>query len=203
MQGASVGYNIEVKILKKLLPKRYNPFHWRKAAYHDVHGLRNRAWLFDTAERLYAKKKLSWDFILLYIDLCNFRAVNNKFSHAAGNEVLKEFYELLEKKFRTHPSGTSFKIRRRVPEKDILVVREGGDEFVVFLPLGICDEIRRKTATNVIKKRLESLHVTYEGIDVVARIAMVSSSPGKPFPSFSDYFLSADKKLTELHQQNK
>jgi diguanylate cyclase (GGDEF)-like protein len=172
-------------------------------AYFDSHGLRNRAWLFDTAERLYAKRKLSWDFILLYIDLCNLRAVNNKFSHAAGNEVLKEFYKLLEKKFRTHPPSASLKTQRHVPEKDILVVREGGDEFVVFLPLGVCDEVRRKTALNVVKKRLRSLHVTYKGIDVAARIVMVSSRPDKPFASFSDYLLIADKKLTKLHQRDR
>ena len=42
----------------------------------------------------YEQKKKSWDFLLLYIDLRNFRTVNNQLSHAAGNEVLKEFYAL-------------------------------------------------------------------------------------------------------------
>ena len=121
-----------MKILRKLLPKRFSPLHWRKMAYRDSHGLRNRAWLFDSAAVLYEQKKKSWDFLLLYIDLRNFRTVNNQLSHAAGNEVLKEFYALLETKFRTHQPVGSFRRDRNCHEKDILVVREGGDEFVVF-----------------------------------------------------------------------
>jgi GGDEF domain-containing protein len=197
-------YNRVVKkTVKKLLPARYNPFHWRKAAYRDAHGLRNRAWLFDTAERLYVQKKSHWDFLLLYIDLRGFREINNQFSHTAGNEVLKKFYELLEKKFRTNLPAASFKIQRNVPEKDIVVVREGGDEFIVFLPLGICDEVGRKIAIYAVNKRLEDLHISYKGVEVTARIAMVVSTSDKPFDSFLDFFIKADKKLTQLHKSEK
>lgn len=191
------------KIFKKIIPARYNPFHWRKAAYHDSHGLRNRAWLFDSAERLYQQKKSSWDFILLYIDLRNFKEVNNQFSHTAGNEVLKSFYDLLEKQFRTTAPAKSFKVQRNTPEKDILIVREGGDEFVVFLPIGICDSEKRGLAMQTIRNRINNLSLVYEGIDVSARIAMVSSTPGKPFDDFSSFFLAADKKLTNLHKKEK
>lgn len=175
--------------------------HWRKIAYQDTHGLRNRAWLFDSAALLYEQKKKSWDFLLLYIDLRNFRTVNNRFSHSAGNEVLKEFYSLLEEKFRTHVPGKSFRVDRNCHEKDILVVREGGDEFVVFLPLGVCDESKRLTATKAIKDRLDSLYVDYKGVRVTARIAVVASTPSHPFNSFLDYFHKADRQLTALHKK--
>ncbi len=187
--------------LRKLFPKRLNPLHWRKIAYTDTHGLRNRAWLFDSAALLYEQKKKSWDFLLLYIDLRNFRTVNNQFSHSAGNEVLKEFYKLLEAKFRTHIPGKSFKIDRKCHEKDILVVREGGDEFVVFLPLGVCDEESYRTGLNAIKGRLDGLYVVYKGIKVTARTALVSSRPTKQYDNFLDFFHAADKQLSILHKK--
>lgn len=190
-----------MKFLRKLLPKRYSPIHWRKIAYRDTHGLRNRAWLFDSAALLYEQKKKSWDFLLLYIDLRNFRTVNNQFSHSAGNEVLKEFYNLLEVKFRTHIPSKSFTIDRNCHEKDILVVREGGDEFVVFLPLGVCDDVKHQTAVVAIKNRLDSLYVDYKGIRVTARIALVISRPSKPYPSFLDFFHKADRQLSALHKE--
>jgi len=189
------------KILRKLLPKRFNPLHWRKMAYRDTHGLRNRAWLFDTAAVLYEKKRQSWDFLLLYIDLRNFRTVNNKYSHSDGNEVLKAFYALLESSFRTHEPSASFKRERNIHEKDILVVREGGDEFVVFLPLGVCDDAKRLLATKVIKSRLEGLVVDHKGIKVTARVAMVASTPNEPYVSFLDFFHAADRKLSVIHKK--
>lgn len=189
-----------MKFLRKILPNRYNPLHWRKMAYSDTHGLRNRAWLFDTAAVLYEQKKKSWDFLLLYIDLRNFRTVNNKFSHADGNEVLKTFYALLEARFRTHQPSESFKRDRNCHEKDILVVREGGDEFAVFLPLGVCDDDKRQSATRVIKNRLDSLYIDHKGIKVTARIALETSRPTRCYASFLDFFHKADRQLTSIHK---
>lgn len=190
-----------VKNIQKFLPRRYNPFHWRKMAYRDPQGLRNRAWLFDNAAELYEKKKGAWDFLLLYIDLRNFKTVNDKLSHSDGNEVLKAFYDLLEHKFRTHQPGKSSLVKRKHHDKDILVVREGGDEFVVFIPLGVCDSTRRSHATRIIAERLESLYVEHKGIKVTARIALVASTPDKPFSKFLDYFHKADMQLSALHKK--
>jgi hypothetical protein len=73
----------------------------------------------------------------------------------------------------------------------------------VFLPLGICDEVGRKIAIYAVNKRLEDLHISYKGVEVTARIAMVVSTSDKPFDSFLDFFIKADKKLTQLHKSEK
>ncbi|MEM9695099.1 MAG: sensor domain-containing diguanylate cyclase [Myxococcota bacterium] len=55
---------------------------------------------------------------LLLMDLDHFKAVNDRFGHAAGDTVLAEFAE---------------RIRRCTRDHDILV-RRGGDEFVLIMP---------------------------------------------------------------------
>ena len=65
---------------------------------------------------------------LLYIDLDNFKRVNDTFSHATGDELLKNIARQLS--FETPPGST--------------VARLGGDEFAVILPhLENADDARR------------------------------------------------------------
>lgn len=56
---------------------------------------------------------------LLFLDLDNFKAVNDNHGHLAGSQVLKEFGYLL---------------RQTITADDATLARYGGDEFVVILP---------------------------------------------------------------------
>ncbi len=78
---------------------------------------------------------------LLFLDLDNFKAVNDSLGHLAGSQVLKEFAVLLA---------------QAVDVSDATLARYGGDEFVVILPgfspekaakVGerICEALRRAT----------------------------------------------------------
>lgn len=64
---------------------------------------------------------------LLFLDIDNFKQYNDINGHEAGNQVLKQFAELLRETSRT--SDRLFKIRGI----DI-VARYGGEEFVMILP---------------------------------------------------------------------
>lgn len=55
--------------------------------------------------------------VMLLIDLDNFKDVNDTYGHAAGDEILIKFANLLKKNFR----------------KEDLIARIGGDEFIVFI----------------------------------------------------------------------
>ncbi len=78
-------------------------------------GLRNRRAL-DLA--LSAACAGLQEFALMHIDLDHFKAVNDTFGHAAGDEVLREVARVLRAETRMHDT----------------VARVGGDEFVILLP---------------------------------------------------------------------
>ncbi|MGA2530706.1 MAG: GGDEF domain-containing protein, partial [Acidimicrobiales bacterium] len=85
---------------------------------HDpVTGLANRVALMDRlSQALVAMERYPGRLAVLYVDLDHFKAINDSFGHAAGDEVLTEVGRRLSS------------LSRRVDT----VARLGGDEFVVL-----------------------------------------------------------------------
>ncbi|MDH5561385.1 MAG: EAL domain-containing protein [Deltaproteobacteria bacterium] len=90
-----------------------------KLAYYDsLTGLPNRFFLTEQLEKdlaLYRRKKIK--IALLFLDLDNFKNVNDSLGHLAGDELLIKAANLISSSLR---------------ESDI-VARFGGDEFIVAL----------------------------------------------------------------------
>lgn len=88
-------------------------------ARHDIlTGLPNRAYLNTEIEKIMEKsKKNGTKFALFFIDLDNFKNINDSLGHDAGDEVLIKVSERLSKHLRY---------------ADILV-RLGGDEFIIVV----------------------------------------------------------------------
>jgi diguanylate cyclase (GGDEF)-like protein len=88
-------------------------------ATHDMlTALPNRLQFKDQlARRLAQAKRESQQFALLFIDLDNFKSINDSLGHAAGDEVLQQMAE---------------RLKQCVREADV-VTRLGGDEFVIIL----------------------------------------------------------------------
>ena len=95
--------------------------HLQHLAEHDsLTGLYNRQFFMDELERVVGRsvrKRGDIQHALLYIDLDNFKFVNDTLGHLAGDKVLIEVTQMLRKRLR----------------KSDLLARLGGDEFAVLL----------------------------------------------------------------------
>lgn len=87
-------------------------------AYHDaLTGLPNRILLADRLKQALARVDRSKNYLAIcYLDLDGFKAVNDTFGHAAGDELLKEVARRFSKLLRANDT----------------VARFGGDEFVIL-----------------------------------------------------------------------
>jgi len=90
----------------------------RLAYYDDLTGLPNRVLLRDRVSQALERSRRSGDGGgLLYIDVDNFKSVNDSFGHGVGDEVLKKVAARIKSCVR--PQDTPSRI--------------GGDEFVVLV----------------------------------------------------------------------
>ena len=89
-----------------------------QASHDPLTGLANRALVLESAERMIARAKRMSDGLVaaMFIDLDNFKRINDTLGHAAGDELLKV---------------TANRLSATVRGAD-LAGRLGGDEFVVL-----------------------------------------------------------------------
>jgi diguanylate cyclase (GGDEF)-like protein/PAS domain S-box-containing protein len=89
-------------------------------AYHDpLTGLPNRALLGEHLDLALARARRNKAAVaLLYLDLDDFKVDNDSLGHEAGDDILRR---------------VAIRLRRRLRASDLLV-RHGGDEFLLLLP---------------------------------------------------------------------
>lgn len=86
--------------------------------FDDVTGIPNRRYFVGQAyDMLKASKKANKKFAMVFIDLDNFKYVNDTYGHTAGDDLLGKFCRKLT----------------IILEKNCLLARFGGDEFVIAI----------------------------------------------------------------------
>jgi len=113
-------------------------------AFHDaLTGLPNRTMFEELLDLALARgRRRGLAVAVVYMDLDNFKLVNDSLGHAAGDELLKE---------------TAARLRAVVRETDV-VARQGGDEFLVLIAdLEQDSEAEGRTieTVNVVTRRIE------------------------------------------------
>lgn len=151
----------------------------RRMAYYDLlTGLPNRA-LFDDRLAVAISRAERDDscFAVMFMDINDFKLINDSLGHAVGDAVLAEIGRRLS----------------RVVRRSDTVARLGGDEFTILLP----NVTSRKTAGLIARKIVQVLDeplITEEGtvpIDVSIGIAFYPTD-GR---SFSDLMHAADMAM--------
>ena len=114
--GGTVGHYVAVfSSVGGLIQRQQAMEHW---AHHDaLTGLPNRLLLKDRLEQALAQaRRDDKQLAVCYVDLDDFKPVNDRFGHAAGDHVL----QITAERIRNELRGTD------------TVARVGGDEFVIL-----------------------------------------------------------------------
>jgi diguanylate cyclase (GGDEF)-like protein len=130
----------------------------RHQAYHDsLTGLPNRASFAEHLdEAMRRAKRAGWPLALLFLDLDNFKRVNDSLGHDAGDRLLRVAAE---------------RIRRAVREADMLF-RMGGDEFTVLLEDVRGPEEAAMVSSRVLEAMAEPLQLQHHEISVTASVGI-------------------------------
>lgn len=121
-------------------------------AFHDeLTGLPNRSMFMDALNRTrHRAERRNGVFLLFFVDLDDFKAVNDTYGHRLGDLLLRE---------------VALRLRLCLREGD-LVARLGGDEFVVLVE----SEERTEDAAVIAQKMLAALSPDYVFEDQVLKV---------------------------------
>ena len=149
----------------------------REMAEHDsLTGLHNRQYFLTELERVVenARRGSRRDFALLYIDLDNFKFVNDTLGHMAGDQILTEVTEMLQQRNR----------------KSDLLARLGGDEFALLLY--DIDEPQVLQAAEAHRKLLDDYVFKYKGSVIQVGCSIGVTLFGQKPVSKEDLLVQAD-----------
>ena len=142
-----------------------------RLAYYDVlTELPNRSRFHEKlAETLEAARRTGKPFAIMFLDLDQFKRINDTLGHAVGDELLRVVAQRLTRVLRVDDAtGPS---RGNAPERD--VCRQGGDEFIVLLNGVSTEEQAARAATRVVEQLAQPITIASQEVFVSASIGIV------------------------------
>ena len=157
-------------------------------AFHDsVTGLPNRALFVERARHAVARMLRDRSGLaVLFLDLDDFKTINDSLGHAAGDSVLLEVAKRLASSVRAGDTAARF----------------GGDEFAILLE----DVASAQEAADTAERILESLEgsVRIEGIDVVVRCSLgIAVAEGEAAVDADELIRNADASMYIAKREGK
>jgi diguanylate cyclase (GGDEF)-like protein len=118
-----------------------------QASLHDaLTGLPNRILFYDRLEHgLELAKRHDWNLAVVFIDLDNFKNINDEYGHDVGDKVLLTIAKRLKENTRSNDT----------------ICRLGGDEFL-YLLMEVKNE---REVTKVIKKLIQTIELPCEDFE--------------------------------------
>ena len=154
------------------------------AAEHDhLTGLLNTRGLTSLLEEEIARtKRYRHPFTIAYIDIDNFKAINDSKGHCAGDAILCKLAKIITTSFR---------------ESDY-IGRIGGDEFVCLLP-----ETKQPDAKIVFEKLQKNLDIAFCNEDIVVTFSIGVVTFESAPPSTQTAMALVDKVMYQVKKSNK
>ncbi len=146
-------------------------------------GALNRRSFFDLAEyELKRSRRYSQPFTVAYIDLDNFKGVNDRLGHSAGDELLVNVVATIKNNIRSTD----------------MLSRFGGDEFVVLLP-----ETPGEAAGPFLNKLHASLTETMRSHNWPVTFSIGAVTYSSPPRSVDDFICQADELMYRAKHSGK
>ncbi len=157
-------------------------------ALHDpLTGLPNRAMFLDLIKRSFARtrRRESYAFAVLFLDLDHFKSVNDGLGHAAGDDLLIQ---------------TTRRLQTCLREGDTLA-RMGGDEFTVLV-----DDVKGVVDAEAVAERIRQatslpFHIGTHEVFSTVSIGIAISSPA--YGRHEDLLLDADTAMYRAKAQGR
>ncbi len=183
----------------------------RKLAYQDgLTGLPNRRLLNDYLEKVLARaRRKGTEFAVLFIDVDNFKLINDTVGHQVADQVLCELADSLQDLVRSEDMlglyldedidvGMTITVE---PIGDSVLSRLGGDEFIVLLP-----DTRDRFAAGTVARRIlqhleQPIRVGTHEVFVTASIG-IATYP-EDGPNGETLIRNADTAMYHAKQQGK
>ncbi|MFC4257233.1 diguanylate cyclase [Altererythrobacter xixiisoli] len=138
-------------------------------------ALGNRRWFFEQGDRLLDAAETP--FTLLAFDLDHFKAINDRFGHDAGDEVLKIFA----------------RTARRMAGPGAIMARMGGEEFAALLPA--TPAAARAVGMAVADHFTQAVRLHFGGAGPRATVSIGLAELGADGHSLPDLLSAADQGL--------
>ncbi len=131
-------------------------------AFHDpLTGAANRRRFVDAVVDAIAQRRATGAITVMFLDLDDFKTVNDSLGHAAGDELLRKVHE---------------RIRDAVRATD-LVGRLGGDEFGILLEGGSDLDRARMVAERILTELRAPLALSGEPVSISGSIGIAVDTP--------------------------
>ncbi|NPA11080.1 MAG: GGDEF domain-containing protein [Epsilonproteobacteria bacterium] len=147
-----------------------------KSTHDPLTHLYNREFLMQKLKEFMKNKH---HFALVFLDLDNFKYVNDTFGHKMGDELLKKTAQIL---------------RNNLKGKDV-IARFGGDEFVILLP-----ETTKEEAQKIFSHIKDEIAKTFNMYKVTSSVGI------SEFPEIEDLeelLTAADEKMYQSKKSGK
>jgi len=203
-----VNSNDEIGDLAKTfreMGKNLNHYHQQVhyVAYHDsLTGLPNRKMFKDYLTRAAAEARRNLqELTILFLDLDNFKRINDTMGHQAGDKLLKAFADRLSGCLRetdvlAHPGSET---------AGELVARLAGDEFIILLPKTAGPVDAQKVAIRIIESLTEPFIIDQQELYISTSIGIAlfptDGADGNELLKNADIAMYSAKKLGRNNYQ--
>jgi len=159
---------------------------YRMMVFDGLTGVNNRRSLLEFLDREVSRaRRHGRNLSVIFVDLDNFKEINDTYGHLAGDLVLKQVARAFQDRIR----------------REELVGRYGGDEFVVVIPESREEDVQR--FAEIIKERVDSQAVEFDRQRIHVTVSVGIASLTSDIESAEDLLARADKRLFDAKRSGK